>query len=190
MTDALANLSIDNRCVTSMEHVDELLIDEFTHNSAFIKVCDVVVDVNEKRKTSILFAPVIDKEEWKEHCEWVYAFTCDKRILKIGGTRTGLLKRTQSYLCGRPEYRAKGTCSTTNYVIYKSFHTLLGAGHAIEMWARRLQPHIIDVEDFGMRLTIPVQTFHVFETKMLEEYKKQKGKYPVLSSNADKRFTD
>jgi hypothetical protein len=195
ITETLANISIaadsnDKRCVLSMEEVEEMLFDDFTHKNSFIKVCDVVMDDNTNRKTTIKFAPVIGKDEWKEHCEWVYMFTCDKRILKIGGTRTGLLKRTQSYLCGRPEFRAKGTCSTTNYVIYKSFNTLLCAGHSIEMWAYRLQQHTIDVEDFGMKLSIPVQTFHVFETKMLEEYKNQKGKYPVLSSNADKRFID
>lgn len=178
----------DKRCVLSMENVNELNIEEFKYNDAFTKVCDVLLDEDTARKTAIKFVPVIPVKDWQEHCEWVYIFTCDKRVLKIGGTRTGLKNRTQSYLCGRPEFREKGTCSTTNYVIYKSFQALLEAGHVIEMWACRLQEHKIEVENIGIKCTVPVQTYHVFEAKMLEAYKQQKGAFPILSNNADKRF--
>jgi len=194
LCDTLSSLSIgnqkDKRCVLSMDDVDELHLDDFAYKGSFVKVCDVVKDENVKRKTVIKFDPVVEPHRWRAHCEWIYIFTCDKHIVKIGGTRTGLFKRTQSYLCGRPEFRASGTCSTTNYVIYKSFTALLSAGHSIEMWGYQLHQKSIEVEDFGMKLFIPVQTFHVFETKMLEEYKNQKGKYPILSSNADKRFAN
>ena len=201
LTAALADLNFekvnggldknDKRCVASFEQLEnELEIDDFSFKDDFIKVGDVFLDKDEKRKTAIQFTPVIDKELWREHCEWVYIFTCNQKIIKIGGTRTGLLKRTQSYLCGTPENRKRGTCSTTNYTLYKSFQTLIECGHKIEMYGRKLKEHKVEVSDFGMKLCIAVQTFHVFETKMLEEYKKQKGAYPILSSNADKRFAD
>jgi hypothetical protein len=177
----------DRKCLLNLDNLDELIIDDFVHKDLFIKVCDVCID-NTKRKTSIEFVPTIPKELWEKHSEWVYIFTCDKNIVKIGGTRTGLKNRTQSYLCGRPEFRKKGTCSTTNYIIYKSFNTLLSLGHSIEMWACSLKEYMIDVENFGMTLQVPVQTYHVFEAKMLELYKNQKGHFPVLSSNADRRF--
>ncbi|QIG60145.1 hypothetical protein [Dishui Lake large algae virus 1] len=177
----------DKKCLFNLDNLNELKIDDFIHKDLFIKVCDVLND-NTKRKTSIQFVPVISKELWNNHSEWVYIFTCDKNIVKIGGTRTGLKNRTQSYLCGRPEFRKKGTCSTTNYIIYNSFNKLLGLGHTIEMWACSLKEYMIDVENFGMKLQVPVQTYHVFEAKMLELYKKQKGHFPVLSNNADHRF--
>jgi hypothetical protein len=39
-------------------------------------------------------------DDFKEKKEWIYLFLINKRIVKIGGTRTGLSGRCASYLCG------------------------------------------------------------------------------------------
>jgi len=179
----------DKRCVTTIESiVPTIQFETFVESKYFTKVCDVVEDV-ETRKTKIRFDPVISKDEWKKHSEWIYVITCDNLVVKIGGTRTGLLGRTQSYLCGRPEFRKKGTCSTTNYVLYTSLLALVEKGHKVEMYAKKLKPYVINVSEFEQEVVdVPVQIYHVFETKMMESFKKQFGNYPVLSANCDKRF--
>jgi hypothetical protein len=57
------------------------------------------------------------------------------------------------------------------------------------MYAKKLNKCTISVCEFEIDLDMDVQVFHAFETKMLERYKEQAGKYPILSSNSDKRFT-
>lgn len=173
----------------------ELFFGDFKMSSFFHKVCDVIIDDetnlmgNKKRKTEIKFNSCIDSDEWKNHTEWIYIFTCDDKIMKIGGTRTGLAGRCASYLCGRPEFRKSGTCSTTNYVVYASILNLLKDNHKVEMYAKKLNKCTVRVCEFEIDLEMEVQVFHAFETKMLESYKEQAGKYPILSSNSDKRFT-
>jgi hypothetical protein len=189
--------SKDKRCITSIDQIKtHIKIKDFSMSSCFTKVAEVKIDneLNSKgtkaRLTDIKFSPCIDIEEWKEHAEWIYIITCDEYIIKIGGTRTGLHGRTGSYLCGRPEYRKNGTCSTTNYTVYQSILNLLIAGHEVAMYAKKLKRYSIKAEEFDMTFEVPVQVFHAFETKVLEAYKKQQGKYPFLSNNKDKRFIE
>jgi len=188
----------DKRCVDSFCKLDdEIDIGSFVLSSYFTSVCDVMLDKEmnvktgkKKRKTDIVFRPNIEVELWESHTEWIYVITCDSKIMKIGGTRTGLKARTQSYLCGRPEYRKNGTCSTTNYTLYTSILNLLREGCKVEMFARQLRSYTVTINDFGFEdIEMPVQIYHAFESKVLEAYKKQTGHYPILSNNCDKRFT-
>lgn len=185
----------DKKCVKHFAQVQpRLALDAFRYASFFHKVCDVVEDTEvdkanvKKRKTAIRFVPTVPEAEWASHCEWIYIVLCDGHVLKIGGTRTGLLNRTQSYLCGRPEFRQKGTCSTTNYIMYTSLLALLQQGHAVEVYGRQLAAQRTVVREFDLEIEIPVQTYHVYETKMMEAFREATGKYPVLSANCDKRF--
>lgn len=200
LTAQLDNLVVgkkqDKRIIHTFSQLDtELSISDYNMSGYFHKVCDVVVDDDQhlngkkKRKTEIKFSFCIDNEEWKNHTEWIYIFTCDDKIMKIGGTRTGLAGRCASYLCGRPEFRKNGTCSTTNYILYASILNLLKDNRKVEMYAKKLNKYKIRVCEFEIDLEMDVQVFHAFETKMLEKYKEQSGKYPILSSNSDKRFT-
>jgi hypothetical protein len=50
----------------------------------------------------------------------VYVFVINNKIFKIGHTITSIIKRIQSYNCGKTEYRIAGTNSTTNYFVLQS----------------------------------------------------------------------
>ena len=182
----VANVVIDKddkankRCIEKFEQLDnEQYLKDFSMHCHFHKVADIDIDVDlntkgkKKRRTDIIFRNVIPESEWNEHKEWIYIITCDSKVIKIGGTRTGLKGRTQSYLCGRPEFRKTGTCSTTNYTLYVSILNLLKKGHHIEMFAKKLDTYKVKAQEFGFDIDMDVQVFHAFESKMLEQYKKE-----------------
>jgi hypothetical protein len=81
---------------------DELLLQEFSYKEYFEKVADVVLDddVNRKgdklRNTVIKFVP-LDARKWNKEVEWVYCIVINGKIVKIGGTRTGMKGRATSY---------------------------------------------------------------------------------------------
>jgi len=61
---------------------------------------DFVFDKNKniyrkKRKTNIKFIKEISKQEFDIKQEWLYIFTINDIIVKIGGTRTGLKKQNK-----------------------------------------------------------------------------------------------
>ena len=114
-----------------------ILFDEYNRKEYFTKVADIVLDKevnitgsnvgNKKRNSLIQFIPSIDANDYKKKTEWLYLFLINNRIVKIGGTRTGLKERTGSYLCGHHvEERGKsGDCSKTNGFIYNTFEFYL-----------------------------------------------------------------
>ena len=174
----------------------ELNFKDFKHYENFIKVADVIPDneVNKngekRRKTEILFKPNIEKSKWNSKAEWIYIFLMDDKIIKIGGTRTGLSGRCGSYLCGQhvPERGKSGDCSKTNAYIYNSFIFYLKNNYKIEMYGYELPHSFLEMDIFGTKTKVEAQTFHAFESRCLEEYKKETGKYPILSCNADPNF--
>lgn len=140
------NQQEDKRCLQDMNGLDDALqIQDFHMFHHFKKVCNVVIDDDvsangkKSRKTEIKFAPTIPEAEWKSYSEWIYILTCDDKIIKFGGTRTGLNGRACSYLCGRPQFRRAGTCSTTNYIVYMSTLNLLKRNHKVAMYAKQLE---------------------------------------------------
>ena len=174
----------------------ELHFESFKHYDKFIKVADIIEDteINKKgdkrRKTEIMFKPVIEKSKWNSKAEWIYIFLMDNKIIKIGGTRTGLSGRCGSYLCGQhvPERGKSGDCSKTNAYIYNSFVFYLKNKYKIEMYGYELPHSFLEMDIFGKTTKVEAQTFHAFESRCLEEYKKETGKYPILSCNADPNF--
>jgi len=175
----------------------ELDFEKFKHNDKFIKVADIIPDEEldekknkKKRKTDILFSPVITRKKWNSKAEWIYIFVMDNKIIKIGGTRTGLFGRCSSYLCGRhvPERGKSGDCSKTNAYIYNSFIFYLKNDYKIEMYGYELPQSFLEMNIFGEMTKVEAQTFHAFESRCLEEYKKETGRYPILSCNADPSF--
>jgi hypothetical protein len=112
------------------------------------------------------------------------------RIVKIGGTRTGLKGRVASYLCGHHiEERGKsGDCSKTNGFIYNTFEFYLQLGCKIKMYGYELPKTQIAIEIFGQETIITAQTFHAYESRFLEDYKKNYNEYPILSDNCDPEY--
>jgi hypothetical protein len=173
----------------------------FAFKEYFIKVADIQIDdeVKEKstktkkagekaRQTFIRFVAMITKKIWSEEAEWIYVFVVDGMIVKIGGTRTGLLKRCGSYLSGHGIPEIGGNSNSTNAKIYWTFLHLLNQGKKIEMYACRLPEAVVTQTVFGSTKVIRTQCFHDWEAFCLEEFAKLYGSFPPLSDNCDPRY--
>lgn len=173
----------------------ELLLNEFHLHTELKKVGRVVPDNdvngkgNKKRNTVIKFIPD-DETEWRKTSEWVYLFTINDKIVKIGGTRNSLKDRAGSYLCGHHvEGRGKSNkCSVTNAFVYNTFDFYLENGYKIEMYGYPIPECLIKLNIFGEDVDVRAQVYLAYESKCLKEYKKQNGRYPQLSDNADPNY--
>ena len=174
---------------------------DFAFKEHFVKVADIQLDeevmkkstntkkVGEKaRQTFIRFVAVILKKIWSEEAEWIYVFVVDGLIVKIGGTRTGLLKRCGSYLSGHGIPELGGNSNSTNAKIYWTFFHQLLEGKKIEMRACRLPEAVVTQTVFGSTKVIRTQCFHDWEAFCLEEFAKLYGSFPPLSDNCDPRY--
>jgi hypothetical protein len=175
-----------------------ILLDEYNRKEHFIPIADIVLDSevstsgNKKRNTLIQFVPRISNELFNKKTEWLYLLVINDRIVKIGGTRTGLKGRVSSYLCGHHiEERGKsGDCSKTNGFIYNTFEFYLTLGCKIQMYGYELPKTEITIEIFGKETKITAQTYHAYESTFLEDYKKMYNEYPVLSDNCDPDYKE
>lgn len=157
----------------------------------FKHVSNIILDNSNKRKTLIRSEIVISKFEYNENVEYVYLFTINDKIVKIGGTRAGLKERFTSYLCGHyiTERGKSGYCSRTNGIIYNTFEFYLNLGCEIKMYAYKLPEKIIEINFFDEEIIRDTtQTFHIYESKLLEEYKQLYGMYPILSFNSNPKY--
>lgn len=179
-----------------------ILLDEYNRKEHFIPIADIVLDSeeftsgkkqgNKKRNTLIQFIPTISNEAFTKKNEWLYLLVINGRIVKIGGTRTGLKGRVASYLCGHHiEERGKsGDCSKTNGFIYNTFEFYLKLGCKIQMYGYELPKTEITIEIFGKETKITAQTYHAYESTFLEDYKKKYNEYPILSDNCDPDYKE
>lgn len=166
---------------------DELLLKDFSLHSQFIHVANVIANTSPTRQTVIEFAPTIEKSVWRRESEWIYIFTVNGHIVKIGGTRTGLAGRCGSYLCGHhiTERGKSRDCSKTNGFIYNTFDYYIRNGASIEMWAFEIPAVEVAVSVWGDEKTIRAQVYTAYETGALDTYARESGHYPCLSDNSD-----
>ena len=173
-------------------------INFFDYNeSNFKHVANIVLDDEvgkynkKKRKTLIKFNPV-NYLEFKEQAEWIYIFTIDDKIVKIGGSRVSLFNRTQSYLCGHHtiDRGNSGSCSNTNAFIYNTFIHYLQLKYEIQMYGFKLPKIFVDIEILNKKIKIPVQTFHSYESIYLNSFRKKYKKFPYLNYNIDPNYSN
>lgn len=170
--------------------------EDYKYKELFVPVANIIHDNelndagNKKRQTLIKFENKIDINDFRENTEWVYLFTINNKIVKIGGTRDGLSGRVNSYLCGHhiPERNKSGDCSKTNGFIYNTFEFYTNLGYNIKMYGYKLPKVTHETEILEEKIKIKVQTYHAYESKFLENYKKLYDKYPILSDNADPNY--
>jgi hypothetical protein len=182
-----------NKCIS---------VDTYNRFDNFTLVADIRLDnevftsgkktETKKRNTLIKFEPTIPNDEFVKKTEWLYMFTINGKIVKIGGTRTGLKGRVASYLCGHhiKERGKSGDCSKTNGFIYNTFEFYLNMGYDIQMYGYELPKTEITIEIFGKETKITAQTFHAYESTFLEDYKKMYNEYPVLSDKCDPDYKE
>lgn len=179
-----------------------ILLADYNRKEHFTLIADIVLDSevftagkkngNKKRNTLIQFISRISNELFSKKSEWLYLLVINDRIVKIGGTRTGIKGRISSYLCGHHiEERGKsGDCSKTNGFIYNTFEFYLSLGCKIQMYGYELPKTEFTIEIFGKKTKITAQTYHAYESRFLEDYKAQYSEYPILSDNCDPDYKE
>lgn len=172
-------------------------INDYNNKELFKLVANVVLDNEEytvgknkgakKRNTLIKFEPCIPDEEFNCKSEWLYIISVNDRVVKIGGTRTGLAGRVGSYLCGHhvQERGKSGDCSKTNGYIYNTLEFYLRHGSSVKMYGYELPKTTLSIEILNKPVTIIAQTYHAYESRFMEDFKSTYGYYPVLCDNSD-----
>jgi hypothetical protein len=192
----LINNSPIKKWIKYIDFNNLILYENYNNKDLFKKVGIISID-NEKnnkdekkRQTLIKFEHCINVNEYNEGTEWIYIFTIKNMIVKIGGTRNGLRNRINSYLCGHhiPERYKSGDCSKTNAFIYNTFLFYLELEYNIEMYGYKLPISENKVKILNKEVSIKIQTYHAYESIILEDYKKIYGLYPILSDNADPNY--
>ena len=170
---------------------------DYNNKKYFKLVCNIVLDDEicssgknkgtKKRNTLIRFDNCISDDEFSRKNEWIYIFTVNDRIVKIGGTRTGLQGRVGSYLCGHhvKERGKSGDCSKTNGFIYNTFEFYLRKGCTVKMYGYELPKTTLNINILDKPFTITAQTYHAYESTFMEDFKNEYGNYPVLCDNSD-----
>jgi hypothetical protein len=175
------------RWTKRVDFTQELLLADFSRKDMFKHVANVVKDDETSRQTVIRFDPVIDKEDWKKKVEWVYIFTIDGFVVKIGQTGDSLHGRCGSYLCGHhvPERGKSRDMSKTNAFLYHTFEHYIGEGHRVEMWGYEI-PRVMNTVALPSGVKeIAAKVAHAYEADVLDLYAKEAGHFPVLSDNSD-----
>lgn len=191
--DNLYNNSPYKKWIKLIDFNKLILFKNYDNKDYFKLVANVSLDneikqsQKKKRKTLIKFTPFIKNDEYNEKTEWLYIFTINDKIVKIGGTRTGIKGRITSYLCGHHivERGKSGDCSKTNGIIYNTFEFYLNLGYTINMYGYKLPKTEINIEILGKSVNIIAQTFHAYESMFLKKYKKKYNEYPILCNNCD-----
>ena len=165
-----------------------VLFDTYPRKNYFKHLMNIELDKTDHRNTLIQFIPIQGVEEdILKKTEWIYIFLINGRIVKIGGTRTGIKGRIRSYLCGHHirERGKSGDCSKTNGFVYNTFEFYLQQGCSIQMYGYELPNIEVSIELFNISKIIYPQTFHTYESMFLEDYKTMYSHFPILCDNSD-----
>ena len=125
------------------------------------------------------------------HVHAVYLIICNGRIVKIGGTKTGMRKRIGSYHCGycvsqRTNNNGEhypGRMSVTNAYCYNTIDYYIINGLQFELYYYPIPDHSISLDVFGENITTTVQLYEEYEQKALNTYRDIIGTYPPLCNN-------
>jgi len=163
----------------------------------FTKIADCVLNIRDNfpdsRRTFIDganwlglivdYKPIKGKvDAWKEEqSEWVYIITYDDWIVKLGMTSAGLASRFGSYNCGTKKAMAKGSCSTTNFVLTECNYLALHQECDVEIYAYRIDDVCAKTEKVGGKsLVARAQVAPAYEARLMEIYKEYTGSIPPL----------
>ena len=124
-----------------------------------------------------------------EYCHLVYLIVIDGKVVKIGGSETGLGNRWGSYNNGRPDIRKNaGNGSVTNYYVTQAIRQALKDGHKVEWYVKKMEFKIEEMTLYsGEVLTnkiYPNGKFKDHEADLLTLYESKSGHFPALSSNS------
>ena len=166
---------------------NELSIDTFLKYE-FYKIADAVLKpehrfIKNPEVNPIQYNVVKGLEEkYKSYRELIYAIVIDGKIVKIGGTYTGMKKRHGSYNCGTRKARAKGTCSVTNFDITEYQFTALVQGKTVEWYVFDVPLAETTVNlPWGDEISYNAKTYMKYESSLSHKYAELRGAVPPFN---------
>ena len=147
-----------------------------------------------KRNTVVKAVP--DHPDWNINCEIIYAIVRNGKIMKLGGTRTGMKDRWGSYKCGHcvPQRNKldgspyPGKMSVTNAHLYHTIEDGLLRGEDWKFYIWKLPTVQVTVDILGESTTVIAQTYHAYESKIMQKFSQAAGAIPLLCNNADPNY--
>ena len=122
------------------------------------------------------------EEKYESYRELIYAIVIDGKIVKIGGTYTGMKKRHGSYNCGTRKARAKGTCSVTNFDITEYQFTALVQGKTVEWYVFDVPLAETTVNlPWGDEISYNAKTYMKYESSLSHKYAELRGAVPPFN---------
>jgi hypothetical protein len=178
-----------------------ILFEVFEERNYFNLIAEIVLDTEvnekgkkqgEKKRNTLIKLANYDEEIIKQKSEWIYIMVINGRLVKIGGTRDGIKGRFGSYLCGHhiPEHGKSGKASETNKYIYNTLYFYLQLGCEIKLYGYQLPVEEITRNVFTKEVRIRVQTYHSYESILIDNYKKRYGNIPYLCDNSDPDYKE
>ena len=178
-----------------------IVFETLPQKSHFSHIADIVLDTEisnsgkskgNKKRGTLIKLDNFNKELVDKKKEWLYIIVINNRIVKIGGTRSGIKDRFGSYLCGHhiTERNKSGKASETNKYVYNTIYFYLGLDCNIKLYGYELPVEEITRNVFGKETKIRVQTYHSYESVLIDEFKKQNGFIPFLCDNSDPDYKE
>jgi hypothetical protein len=172
-----------------------------SQKSYFIHIANIVLDTEindtgkskgKKKRNTLIKLDNFNKELIDKKKEWLYIIVINNQIVKIGGTRSGIKERFGSYLCGHhiAERNKSGKASETNKYVYNTLYFYLEQGCEIKLYGFELPVEEITRIVFGNEIKIRVQTYHSYESVLIDDFKKQNGFMPFLCDNSDPDYKE
>lgn len=151
---------------------------------------------NGEKKCHTIIKATPDDPNWNQETEIIYAIVRDGKIMKLGGTRTGMVQRWNSYKCGHcvPQRTKKdgtpypGKMSVTNAHLYHTIEDGLLRGEDWKFYIWKLPSVQVTVDILGTPTTVIAQTYHAYESKIMQKFSQTAGALPLLCNNADPHY--
>ena len=178
----------------SGEEYNKACGDKFKHMG------NIVLDTSSRRQTTIdvVFISDSQKSQWIKISENIYMITRNGKVMKIGGTRTGMAARWISYKCGHcvPQRMKKsgtpfpGKMSVTNAHLYHTIEKDLLSEEPgnWSFWSWTLPETLVEVVILGEPTTVVAQTYHAYESKCIRKFTEVAGHIPQLCNNSDPSY--
>lgn len=158
-----------------------------------------VIQLDDSTRNTCLEIDVLENEEnaWNEKVENIYIFVRDGKIMKIGGTRTGMKARWNSYLCGHCVRERKklngiaypGKMSVTNAYLYHTIEDDILSNNSLwEIWCWKLPKISLITEILDEKIDLVPQVYHIYESKCMNKFKSITDHIPQFSKNCDPNY--
>ena len=166
---------------------DGLCIDKYNDavGDVFIKAADIILDTTVSLGT-IKAVPVHDN--WSYQGDVVYAIVINGGLVKIGGTKNGLVMRWSSYMAGRCVRQRlnragvpySGKMSVTNARVYHTIEKALLDGYncSVYIWILPRIEHTLNI--FGHATVTVVRVYDCYEAACIRMYTRLTSAMPLL----------